>query len=229
VDQRQPTSPVEQVERLFAKRLRELRSELGLSQAALAEKLTAAGVKIDDLAILRIEKWDDQNSPNARRVRLGEAVAIAKALESDLHDMLRPDIPLNVQLRHARDTLMRSESAAHEAHERLSHAHMRVDKLEEAVRREEEQARLRSELDEAEACTARAHAELDHLSSQLTKSHQRVAAVAATEGEGGENYKNAQERAVRYVQLYEAARAQAEEGDHQVQMIKRRLAEIGIP
>ncbi|MET7989836.1 hypothetical protein ABZU76_02895 [Amycolatopsis sp. NPDC005232] len=86
-DQREPT-PAERAEVMFARRLRELRAERGLSQAALAEKVTSLGTKMDDLAILRIEK-NAEDVDRARRIRLGEAVIISKALSVRLEEMLR--------------------------------------------------------------------------------------------------------------------------------------------
>jgi len=89
-DQRQPT-PVERTERVFARRLRELREERGLSQARLSAELARAGLKLDDLAILRIEKAAD-GPEGARRTRLGEAAVIAKVLGVRLNDMIRDTV-----------------------------------------------------------------------------------------------------------------------------------------
>src|SRR6478752_7131089 len=67
----------------FARRLREERIRAGLSQAALAERLTELlDQKVDASAITRIEKRE-------RAVRLDEAVVIAELLALPLPAMLR--------------------------------------------------------------------------------------------------------------------------------------------
>jgi transcriptional regulator with XRE-family HTH domain len=86
---------------MFARRLRELRQEHGWSQAALAERLSRAGLKLDDLAILRIEKHAD-GPEGARRVRLGEATVIAKTLGVRLEEMLRDTRGTDTRLEQAR-------------------------------------------------------------------------------------------------------------------------------
>lgn len=106
-DQREPTQ-VEFTEAVFAHRMRELRDELGISQAALAERVTKLGLKMDDLTILRIEKNAD-DAATGRRVRIGEAVIIAQALEVDLDSMLRPANSLETQLQRVRDLLQHEE------------------------------------------------------------------------------------------------------------------------
>lgn len=83
-------------ESYFAQRMRDLRNLQGISQKALADKVTELiGYAVDptavtrmeknvgDLAILRMEK-------GARLIRLGEAVAIAEALGVPLAEMLPP-------------------------------------------------------------------------------------------------------------------------------------------
>jgi transcriptional regulator with XRE-family HTH domain len=120
MNQREPTP-----ERVFAGRLRELRTAQGLSQAALAEKMTALGHKINDLAILRIEK-NLEDPLKARRVNLNEATAIASALGVGLLEMLRPEPPIADQVAAAEKELvaLRQESTeisarTHEAYENL--------------------------------------------------------------------------------------------------------------
>lgn len=82
------------VEAYFAQRMRDLRTLQGVSQKALADKLSEHGSidasavcriekNIGDMAILRMEK-------GARAIRLGEAVAIADALGVPLSEMLPP-------------------------------------------------------------------------------------------------------------------------------------------
>lgn len=70
--------------------MRDRRNERHLSQHQLARTVEALGLKMDDLAILRIEKNID-DPDGGRRVRLGEAAIIARALGTTLEDMLRPD------------------------------------------------------------------------------------------------------------------------------------------
>jgi transcriptional regulator with XRE-family HTH domain len=91
-DQRQPTAS-ERIERTFARRLLELREERGYSQARLSQELAHAGLKLDALAILRIEKNAD-GGEGARRIRLSEAAIIARALGVRLDEMLRRTEPL---------------------------------------------------------------------------------------------------------------------------------------
>lgn len=67
----------------FARRLTEERQRVGLSQAALAARLTAViGRSIDPSALARAEKHE-------RSIRLDEAVAIADLLQVPLASMLR--------------------------------------------------------------------------------------------------------------------------------------------
>jgi len=96
-DQRQPTS-TERTERAFARRMRELREERGLSQVRLAEELGRVGLKLDDMAILRMEK-------GARRIRLGEAATIARVLGVRLDEMLRRTEPLEDEFSNVRKEL----------------------------------------------------------------------------------------------------------------------------
>jgi len=87
------------VESLFARRLRDERERRGLSQAKLAERLSGLGLKIDDLAILRMEK--NAAAPGkGRRIRLGEAQVIAKALGTRLAELLVETQGLEEQLAH---------------------------------------------------------------------------------------------------------------------------------
>ena len=67
----------------FARRMREERQRAGLSQAALAERVTALlDYKVDSSSVTRVEKGE-------RSVRLAEAVAIAEALSNPLTALLR--------------------------------------------------------------------------------------------------------------------------------------------
>lgn len=77
-------------ERMFATNMRVLRMEARLPQSALGAILARRyGLTLDTAAITRIEKHT--NGPDGARVlRLGEAVAIANALDMNLCDMLGP-------------------------------------------------------------------------------------------------------------------------------------------
>lgn len=67
----------------FARRMREERQRAGLSQAALAERVTALlNYKVDSSSVTRVEKGE-------RSVRLTEAIAIAEALSNPLSALLR--------------------------------------------------------------------------------------------------------------------------------------------
>lgn len=70
-------------EKVFAARMRQARADAGISQAALARKLSKYGIDLDATAITRIEKNADVP---ARSIRLGEAAAIAEVLGFDLLD-----------------------------------------------------------------------------------------------------------------------------------------------
>jgi transcriptional regulator with XRE-family HTH domain len=67
------------MEQLFGERVRELRLERDLSQRELAERLV--GLNLDPTAITRIEK-------GRRALRLGEALAIAAALDTSVERIL---------------------------------------------------------------------------------------------------------------------------------------------
>lgn len=118
-DQRKPTEqapetpPVEgrgdtigvQAEVTFARNMRALREDLGVSQAALAKRLEWVGIQLDSTAITRMEKWGDF-SDGARLIRLGEAVAIARVLGTTLFHMLTPgNVSIYSQLKDATEML----------------------------------------------------------------------------------------------------------------------------
>lgn len=63
------------------KRFRALRTEKDLTQAAVAARLEESGLSLDPTAITRIER-------GSRTLRLGEAVAIAAALDTSLERVL---------------------------------------------------------------------------------------------------------------------------------------------
>lgn len=81
---------------IFARRLRDERGRAGISQAALAERLTQVlDQKIDASAITRIEKHE-------RAVRLDEAVGIAGLLNVPLAAMLRDREDVDEQIEELR-------------------------------------------------------------------------------------------------------------------------------
>ncbi|MFJ5724717.1 helix-turn-helix domain-containing protein [Streptomyces sp. NPDC093149] len=70
---------------LFARRLRQERERLGISQAELARRMAALlGTNVDSTAITRIEQ-------QTRAVRLDEAVAAARALDVPLILLISED------------------------------------------------------------------------------------------------------------------------------------------
>jgi transcriptional regulator with XRE-family HTH domain len=100
----------------FARRLREERTRAGLSQAALAERLTALlGQKVDASAITRIEKHE-------RAVRLDEAVVIAELLDLPLPAMLRDSESVDEQVAELRRDLSLAQWRASQAEEELQQA-----------------------------------------------------------------------------------------------------------
>ncbi len=136
-DQRQPT-PDARTEALFARRLRELRAERGLSQAVLAERLSGLGLKIDPLAILRIEKNAD-DPDGGRRIRLGEAALIARALGVRLEEMLRSTAP-------PAEDLKRAEAELYAAVADLQHSTRLMSEM--SVRTEDARARVREKTEQ---------------------------------------------------------------------------------
>lgn len=127
---------MERVERIFAQRLRELRAERDLSQAALAKQLQEHGLQLDDLAILRIEK-NEEDPLKGRRVRLGEATVIAQALGVRLDEMLQetksPELRramIEAELAHARASWRSAIDQEQSAHERRLEWHRKVLELE---------------------------------------------------------------------------------------------------
>lgn len=71
------------LEQTFAKRLRELREWLGVSQADLARRMTELGFRMHQTAVAKIERGE-------RPLRLDEAGALAYLLDTDLSLMTGP-------------------------------------------------------------------------------------------------------------------------------------------
>lgn len=156
-DQRKPT-PEARTEATFARRLRELRDQLDLSQARLAEKISAMGLKIDDLAILRIEKNADAPG-RGRRVRLGEAAVIARALGVRLDEMIRTTATLDEQLAAATAKLDFLENRRYEVHGLLEHTQRQLAD----ARRERDE--LRGLIEGAEEAESEMGPELEQIKS----------------------------------------------------------------
>lgn len=112
----------ERPEQTFARRARELREALGLSQTQLATTLALKGVKIDPTSITRLEK-------GARGIRLDEAVAIAGVLDQTVDEMLRPALPPDEQLRQAEQQADRDRWRAARAVAEMEAAQVRLERL----------------------------------------------------------------------------------------------------
>lgn len=77
--------PADRPEDVFARRMREVRTDRGLSQSQVAAALADHGIKVDPTAVTRMEKA-------TRAVRLDEASAVAQVLDVPL-PMLLSDAP----------------------------------------------------------------------------------------------------------------------------------------
>jgi transcriptional regulator with XRE-family HTH domain len=108
----------------FARRVRELREALGLSQIQLATTLTLKGVKIDPTSITRLEK-------GTRGVRLDEAVAIAEVLDRTVDEMLRPVLPPGEQVVQAEKQAEQARWRAASAVAEMQVAQARLERLRE--------------------------------------------------------------------------------------------------
>ncbi|GAA5119059.1 hypothetical protein [Haloechinothrix salitolerans] len=168
-DQRDSTpeprpDPVTRTEATFARRLRDLREKQGVSQARLAEKVSGFGFKIDDLAILRMEKNAD--SPGSgRRIRLGEAALIAKALEHRLGDMLRD--PADPE-----DQLADAERELEAARAELRSYQAQIDRAADRFQQAEDRVKYLRQLRDEDISTAPATA--PDRSNWVTKQQQQI-------------------------------------------------------
>ena len=76
---------------VFARRLRETRKARGITQEALAEMLTRAGIPMSKTALLGIERAaDGDRAREPRSLSLDEALAIAAVLNAAPSNMLAP-------------------------------------------------------------------------------------------------------------------------------------------
>lgn len=120
----------------FARRLREVRRSVDMSQAELAERVSERlGTTIDGTAVTRIEK-------HVRAVKLDEAVALADVLEVPLVALMTEPDAVLVELERAREDLLVTEAAMTRASRNLDQ--WSVDA-----------ARLRRRIAELEALRAR--------------------------------------------------------------------------
>ena len=118
---------------IFARRLNEERQRAGLSQAALAARITdMIGRSIDPSAIARAEKHE-------RAIRLDEAVAIADALQVPLTSLLRDRDAIDDEIDELRRDLSlyqwklsKAEEEAQQAEDSISATRRRIEELEAA-------------------------------------------------------------------------------------------------
>ncbi|WP_437771388.1 helix-turn-helix domain-containing protein [Arthrobacter sp. KNU40] len=100
----------------FARRLNEERQQAGLSQAALATRITdMIGRSIDPSAVARAEKHE-------RAIRLDEAVAIADVLQVPLASMLRDRDAIDDEVGELRRDLSLYSYRMHQAEEAVQQA-----------------------------------------------------------------------------------------------------------
>ncbi len=86
-------------EETFARRMRELREQVGMSQAHVATVLqTQYGIKVDPTAITCIYL-------GSRTIRLDDAVAIAAVLDLTVNEVLQPVLPPDEQLMQVEEQL----------------------------------------------------------------------------------------------------------------------------
>ncbi|MGH3846235.1 MAG: helix-turn-helix domain-containing protein [Pseudonocardiaceae bacterium] len=81
-NQREPTPAEQTPQETVGRRMRFLRGRDGLSQAALAERLTHLGMKVDGSAVTRMER-------GTRAITVNELVTIASAFDVPLASLLR--------------------------------------------------------------------------------------------------------------------------------------------
>lgn len=117
----------------FARRLTEERQRAGLSQAALAARITdLIGRSMDPSAVARAEKHE-------RAIRLDEAVAIADVLQMPLASLLRDKDAIDEEIDELRRDLSlhrwqlsQAEEEAQQAQDSMSATRRRIAELEEA-------------------------------------------------------------------------------------------------
>lgn len=125
-DQREPT-PEQTPQGTVGRQMRFLRGRDGLSQTALAERLTELGMKVDGSAVTRMER-------GTRAITVNELVTIAKALDVPvpylLHSVSMPEVELQIARQDAADLSRQATVIAAE----LGVARARVERLAVAER-----------------------------------------------------------------------------------------------
>lgn len=123
------TSPTE----TFARRLTEERQRVGLSQAALAGRITdRIGRNVDPSAVARAEKHE-------RAIRLDEAVAISDVFQVPLTSLLRERGAIDEEIDELRREIIlhqyrlgKAEEEAQHAQDSISATRQRIEELEAA-------------------------------------------------------------------------------------------------
>jgi transcriptional regulator with XRE-family HTH domain len=127
--------PQRQPDVLFGRRLRGLREEAGLTQRQLADRMRAAGYKMHQTTVAKIEAGE-------RAVSVGEAAEFAGALGIDLTEMI------NVGQRRRVTAQLKVASLEHQADEYARRLHETQVLLDDTLARLET---ARAELKEREA------------------------------------------------------------------------------
>ncbi|MGW8483584.1 helix-turn-helix domain-containing protein [Microbacterium sp. NPDC055903] len=111
----------------FARRIREERQRAGLSQAAVAARLSElVGRTIDHSAVARSEKHE-------RPVRLDEAVALAEILEVPLTSLLRDRTAVDEQLGELQRDLALAEWQSSTARDDYERAQVTVSAIQRRI------------------------------------------------------------------------------------------------
>lgn len=117
----------ETAETLFGARVKQLRERIGITQVTLVNTLKLAhGVKLDPSALARMEKGQ-------RSIRLNEAVALGRALDMTVDELLRPALPPEDQLHQAETALDQAKWRAMQAEGEYRAAIARLARLRESL------------------------------------------------------------------------------------------------
>lgn len=145
------TSPSPDPAATFARRLREVRQQAGLTQLQLADQMTAAGHKMDDSAVSRIESGATTHrstvakiETGARPVSLGEAGQFATILGVPLLALLTEASDITPERRARLDAQITVRALQHQAAEhrqRLDDAQLLYDAAARRLKAAQEAAR----------------------------------------------------------------------------------------